>query len=435
MLDLQQSCRLCLVRFKSTKMLKSHLFKYHLLELGLQNQDVKALELKEQCLQCDKKYLTQSSLTYHIQRIHDSSELERETCNLCYLTYTTSRNLRKHQATIHKNDQDFLNRKIEFGELKFKCLHCDKAFVKEEIKQYHMKMKHQGLKGQKTNKDFDVKPSKCKLCYNVYKSSQRLKEHKKFSHLNEQDLFHRKIELDELKHRCKHCEQVFARDSILKYHVKFKHQTESGNYCKLCYVSIRKEHVVKHRNSIHSDVSEDVFKSEINFKMLKIDCNLCDKKFLTENSQLYHQFVGHISPGTTKCKLCDQDFKNLNKKTSKVHSLLRGHLARRHCSIKEIQLYNEDITKSESEYHCSKCKKSFPSENILNYHIDSCHKEGSKRDLQCQICSKNFAWAFGSNRTLLMKNHMKEEHKISGQSGNETVFNFMKVFNDLKTTY
>ena len=60
-LDLQQSCRLCLVRFKSTKMLKIHLFKYHLLELGLQNQDVKALELKEQCLQCDKKYLTQRS--------------------------------------------------------------------------------------------------------------------------------------------------------------------------------------------------------------------------------------------------------------------------------------------------------------------------------------------------------------------------------------
>ena len=134
-------------------------------------------------------------------------------------------------------------------------------------------------------------------------------QHQEKVHKKDQDLLLRKIEPEELKHSCTHCEQVFARDYILKYHIKVKHKEESENFCKFCYLTVRKEHIISHKEKIHRDIPDHIFSTEIDFKMLKFDCNFCDKKFLTENAKLCHQLLGHQWKGESTCRLCFEEFK------------------------------------------------------------------------------------------------------------------------------
>ena len=292
-----------------------------------------------------------------------------------------------------------------------------------------MKMKHQKAKNKRNSEKIDLKSSKCKLCYNTYPKPFRLREHQEKAHKNDQDLLLRKIEPDELKYNCTHCEQVFARDSILKYHIKLKHKEEAENFCKFCYLVVKKDHIKSHREKIHSDIPEQMFSMEVDFKLLKFNCSLCDKKFLTENSLIYHKFLGHIKKGENRCRLCMEEFKVSNSHHT-PSSLLRAHFENIHSNVEEMKVYHVEFPKSELKYQCKKCSKSFFTENILKYHSSYGHK---KDDLQCQVCNMNFTWS--TDRSQLMKNHMKKEHEVGVKSGNETVFNFMKVFHDLKDSY
>ena len=238
----------------------------------------------------------------------------------------------------------------------------------------------------------------------------------------------RKIESEELKYKCNVCTEAYVRQDILDRHTRAEHPEQSGCYCQFCYVNLNpkdkrkgeNQRLEKHKNLIHSELSEEDFKTGIDFRELKYDCQKCDKKFLTENSSLFHKYSCHINSDQNRCSLCDMDFEASNS-TKPAYSTLKYHIENIHTG-QELKALDEDFQEHKLKYKCTKCDTHFLTENILKYHTSYSHRE----DKKCPSCDETFPWR--KNRAHTMKVHMEENHPVKEIAGNETVNNFMRVF-------
>ena len=308
--------------------------------------------------------------------------------------------------TAHKGDEEYFYRKIEEADLKHSCQTCDLKFLNERVLNYHNRRAHKLLE--------------CSLCYTSYTEIKHLRQHQHSFHKGDKSLLHRKIEPCELKFKCQTCEQGFVREHILQHHIKIRHPEQSEKYCNLCYTIVRCS-INVHKSKIHSDLTEANHKKEL----LKFNCSLCDKKFVTENSVIYHKIIKHGDLKGAFCKLCQVSFKG--GKWSGRH-YLRQHLDAIH-TANELKVMGQKD--SSGTFPCKTCGKSFLTENILKSHTNYNHTEDKTRDIQCQICEENFPYSKG--RGQLMKAHMQKRHSVKGKLSGETVVNFMRIFNDMSS--
>ena len=158
--------------------------------------------------------------------------------------------------------------------------------------------------------------------------------------------------------------------------------------------------------------------------MLKFKCSLCDKKFVTENSVIYHKIIKHRDLKGAFCELCQISFKL--KKVPGIY--IRAHLDAIH-TVDELKMMGQKD--SSGAFQCKTCGNSFLTENILKSHTNYNHTEDKTRDIQCQICEENFPYSKG--RGQLMKAHMQKRHSVRGKFSGETVVNFMRIFNDMSS--
>ena len=192
-----------------------------------------------------------------------------------------------------------------------------------------------------------------------------MRRHQKFFHKDDKELLHRKIEPSELKFKCQTCEKAFVREHFLKNHMRKGHPEQSETYCKHCYIIVTSRLNI-HKSNIHSDLSEEEFAKKMTPDMLKFDCTLCDKKFVTENSVIYHKNVKHKDLKSAYCNLCKTSFRRTRQ--------FRQHLDIFHTvdELKAIDFKNLTIWES---IGCKKCGQYFLSQNVLNYHISHYHKK------------------------------------------------------------
>ena len=116
-----------------------------------------------------------------------NDRIKSHICDICDQTYKNSGNLQIHIKTIHK------------GAKNYKCDFCDKDLSQLKHPQFH---------------------NKCVLCYNVFTTCSKLKEHEVDMHSK-----HSKI------HTCYSCDKAFVTPSKLKRHIITVHEGLKNYNC------------------------------------------------------------------------------------------------------------------------------------------------------------------------------------------------------------
>ena len=107
------------------------------------------------------------------------------------------------------------------------------------------------------------------------------------------------------------------------------------------------------------------------------------KKVKLENQEKYCQL----------CYIVYKEARFLQKHKKKIHA-------------NEIEAFNMDLSQENMEHLCTKCNKTFYSQNTLDHHIHRKHSKGNTATGQfpCQLCHVSYNW----NGTL--KKHIETKH-------------------------
>merc|ERR1712223_1571353 len=210
-----------------------------------------------QCLQCDRYFLTQALLLKH-QRLHhmtDSNmhkalaeEEEDETkaespvcCPVCKIVINNDYALAIHQGSVHGVERPW------------ECKMCGKNFARHLELDNHRRV-HSG-----------EKPFQCDVCGARFNQKQNLHTHVRHVHLGER------------RYSCTECGAKFRRKRLLDCHVNSKHKGEKPYSCSLCPATfVYPEHVKKHEQTHSAE---------------RLQCPDCNKTFKSKTSLENHKSV------------------------------------------------------------------------------------------------------------------------------------------------
>lgn len=199
-------CEICSCTFKDKYALQRHGFVHNPVD-----REKKATHL---CEQCGKKFLSASSLRYHL-----ASHMENKpfACEVCNRAFSRERDMIKH-ATIHEKDTHF------------KCPECDETFQLRKQLLLHISRRHPE----------EEKIHQCKICLKIFSRDDTLKCHMKRH--------------EGTAYPCDICEKIFDRKSNLKVH-KLTHTMTSDIQCPYCPMKVRyKRSLVRHIARRHKNV-------------------------------------------------------------------------------------------------------------------------------------------------------------------------------------
>ena len=375
-----KSCRLCYINCEDESLLKSH-EPTHIQDKLHLTKEIRAEELKEDCDQCDLKFLSEELLKYHKRLVHP----RRNECILCYSSFKTYHEIKIHLLRNHREEHNILISLDVIPQeiMKFQCHICKLKFVSNSVLSYHKRRDH-GEKIQnprKPNKKEKIqkpkKPNKqnennCKLCYALFKTKQNLQMHIMRNHKEERKFISDSIIItpEQLISGCSKCELRFVSDSVMRYH-KYRHHGErSGRLCKLCdWQFPTKERLSSHKKRVHLK-EMDAFDRDIDREEMIHECFHCTKKFFSEISMKFHrrklhpknvsQSVKSISDKLSQrfCNLCHVDFKTFQRLLSHQQKFHKNH----------SEYLHREILKAELKFDCNECDKKFVAKDILIRH-------------------------------------------------------------------
>jgi len=396
----------------------SHQKSVHKNETEFLNRELLSSDLKFTCTVCEKKFVTETSLQYHLRK-HESQKIEflrkeafeesenSYSCKLCYTKYKSFSNLSVHITSVHREETEYFNRELQESDLKFSCNLCEKKFITKFLLQSHLR-KHESQKFEFLRKEaFDKSENRftCKLCYTKYKYFSDLLAHTTSVHREETELLQRKIEANELVHGCSLCDHKFVSETLLDYHGSKCHNLSgSTTYCKLCDLNFKAQSgFMQHKYKIHQ-LELAAFKRDYEEKDRIYCCRICSKKCVTQISLNHHVSRKH---GKKKIKVKAENqerYCQLCYIMYKEPKFLRVHQQRIHAS--ELDAFEKDLRAEDMQHECTKCDKSFYSQNTLDYHMKRIHSISSgSEEFSCKLCYISFAYNSG------LKKHLKVIHK------------------------
>ena len=314
------------------------------------------------CKYCDKTFSIDSLLQKHI--LHD--HIKPLSCDACDYTCGT-----KSKLNLHKNSHDNIKyscdgcnmtfksnyqRKIhilEFHEKKFdyECLKCNKKFCMKGQLKFHMRH-YPNCAARKVK---EKQTFCCEYCV------------KQFNNLSTMNVHINNVHLKIKKFPCTHCDKAFQANNRLREHLKMEHSDGIKKFqcddCGKCYLTSDK--LKFHKKHMHGPK---------NFK-----CDNCSKYYVSQGDLNAHMKLSH-GQQDENCPHCNRSFT--------VENRLLDHIKRVHTK----------------PHRCNQCDKGYGSTYLLEVHIQSAHKEKSKK---CTLCSDMFS------TSELLKNHHSHAHDMS----------------------
>uniref|UniRef100_A0A3P8Z1C8 C2H2-type domain-containing protein n=1 Tax=Esox lucius TaxID=8010 RepID=A0A3P8Z1C8_ESOLU len=298
-----------------------------------------------------------------------------KTCEVCGKTFTRVTAMKRHQLT-------------HTGDLKFKCLLCEKQF-------------RDGSRYLRTHKRIHS-PFYCSDCGRVLPNSIAFERHKLVQHKEIQ---------------CTMCEKTFTLLGRLRDHYLHQHKFTGPYPCSQCektFIELR--YLVEHE-TIHS--------GEFPYQ-----CSVCQKKFRTAKSLTLHSrkhtgekpflcwqcgksykdhgnLAAHMGTHSEEkpfsCSQCEMTYRTkiqLNTHIEQVHDGVRYT-----CSIcgkqflKAVSVKRHELTHTgERPWPCSYCTKTFITANERRLH-ERYHT--GERPYKCQECGKSFV------QSCFLKSHQR----------------------------
>ena len=252
----------------------------------------------------------------------------------------------------------------------------------------------------------------CKLCYTKYARFDNLSTHTRKIHKSPEEqkaLKENQIEESSLQHPCNMCDNKFLFGKILDYH-KEKVHIGGASYCKLCRVGFASASKGRyHVRNVHRTNPQEMFvlNGPNIDELWEVPCNHCEQKFMNTHVRNYHTAVQHKkdTKESTQCPLCKTEYK-----TSKTQ---RDHIRSFHQNYPEEMEAMKTESKTLSLIKCKFCKDNFLNLHILNYHVQSNHREEKRsQPWSCPCCDHTIAP--DKNLTAKIKSHMRSSHQIEG---------------------
>lgn len=290
-----------------------------------------------ECKKCYKTFSNQYSLNYHIKVSHQAETFF--TCPVCEVSFKTIAELYKHKKSAHNK------------EVKFKCRYCEKHLSSRSNLLRHKQEKHcKATRFDTSRIKVSLYAFACEQCDFVAKRKFHLLRHTKIKH--ETGDQNKNFIGDEKKtclKTCQHCYKTFSKKSNLKRHVESVHETERDSN------SFKDEN-----NRTAASVSNEVIEDK---KIVKKECNYCEKSFLSTNLWRHIQEVHGktkyntdqiiVSSFPHECEQCDF-------KTKRSYDLKR-HYMHKHSLV-------------EVTFPCENCTKVFNYESSLKRHSKVCQE-------------------------------------------------------------
>ena len=234
-------CELCDNTFGSRGSLKSHFNSNH------------SRSTENQCNICDKYLDTKSHLKRHIDSVHKVLE-GSISCDKCNKSFTSTDNLRKHIDVVHKNikkysckdcSQEFSyyasfksHRVLQHEAEPSKCQLCEKTFTSKRQLKKHDSIVHE-FKEKKTIK------VKCNICKKNFLSKITLDQHVKVVH-------------NDKVHKCETCDKTFTFRALIN-HQRNVHQKKDKKpvLCIICNkILSTNDKLKRHIKTVHDTLSQ-----------------------------------------------------------------------------------------------------------------------------------------------------------------------------------
>lgn len=140
-----------------------------------------------------------------------------------------------------------------------------------------LKEKEELIKKREDNNVNVITQRLCDVCGAIFKSSDRLSHHKKYTH-------------GEKKHKCTKCPRAYVSETELKNHILKQHEKVTTVVCDLC----GKRYFSKYDLKVHIDTVHRKTK-----KCAIHKCEFCEKTFKYKRGVIIHERAVH----TGKCEM------------------------------------------------------------------------------------------------------------------------------------
>ena len=218
-------CPYCLRKFERFRERNNHVKMIHeKLNVGKLN-----------CKQCEKSYMSESALNYHIDIVHASGGKEFK-CKDCEKSFKHKMLLERHKKLHKKNS--------------YHCQHCEKTFALKYYLTQHNKKAHHLVNHDvdmvKYLKEADSETFKCKICNEIFwgEDADRNLANHLVSKCKKNELF-----------SCNSCHKKFTTKYNLEKHTNVFHTGEQEVFeCENCsYTTKHKSNLNRHVGKVHTD--------------------------------------------------------------------------------------------------------------------------------------------------------------------------------------
>ncbi|KAJ6642092.1 Zinc finger protein [Pseudolycoriella hygida] len=243
------------------------------------------------CVFCPKKFRLPHPANEHSKYKHRTEKTSKEKvenkstrdtyCNLCNITFMTSRSMANHRAKRHPethNKNRYKNRPTYY------CSTCGKAY------------QDRGNLNQHEETHARLQSFTCDICKKTYRTKNYLQTHM-LSHTNEKNFI------------CEHCGRSFYSVSKLNTHYQI-HQNLKLQCDQCDKVFFTRYNLSKHRKTHSTDTRKK--------------CKLCDKYFKSTESYRTHMLL-HTGVKKYACRYCDMTFAQSSGRRG--HEKIRHHIA------------------------------------------------------------------------------------------------------------
>lgn len=202
------------------------------------------------------------------------SEKTSVQCEVCLKVLSNVKYLKEHMSLQHLNDAPYVceekgcgkkftdwsllekHQKKHEGKFEYNCTYCEKGFVQRKVLNQHLKKSHQI--SQEEIDEIQRTSGTCNICDCVFKSSQKLSEHRTFTHgIGD-------------KFQCDSCGKIFFSKVVLTSHQKYHQQDFKKKKCFKCPSTFTEEKGLKtHMRRVHKMSEVAIFDIFLKQKKLK----------------------------------------------------------------------------------------------------------------------------------------------------------------------
>ena len=349
------------------------------------------------------------------------------------------------ETTIHDDDipKDFLDKLLEFKSIlvstedsesqqmkkivQHQCNKCRKRFSCEDILQFHNQTFHESIRTQKQKNNVTIPNIVC--CIQCYKSYQAVLDFETKDQCLTKVYFPHNLVQKNNHFICSLCSQSFKHFDRISSHLIMCQN--SSHLCQSCQINFQsKQLLVNHLKTIHfdprpyqCDFCSKKFKTRASLQkhstknhqntLQTHQCDLCPKKFIKKIYLTNHKFKFHNLNKSFMCNLCGKRF--LTENSLKTHISTHENPVCFQCEVCQKEFHRKDrydnhvkIHKGIKPFGCHICSKSFITSTKLKEH-ERRHK-GEKR-FTCLLCHKKYSGSFD------LRKHVKKMHtNVSLQS-------------------